>query len=61
MRNTKFNLRKAVLEFLNANIGNAYHARDIALNLASKYPNAVKEKISASKNLKTTDKETNIG
>lgn len=55
MSNTKFSLRKAVLEFLNANIGNAYTAKDIALNLASKYPNAVKEKISASKSLKTAE------
>ena len=55
MGNTKFSLRKAVLEFLNANIGNAYTAKEIAQILANKYPNAVKEKISASKSLKTEE------
>ena len=55
MGNTKFSLRKAVLEFLNANIGNAYTAREIAQILVNKYPNAVKEKISASKSLKTEE------
>lgn len=57
MGKANFNLRKAVMDFLKENIGKAYTAREMARELANKYPDAVEAKISASsnKNMKTTE------